>query len=134
MSILISDVGYSYLERKLILKAFDVSQTIDDKNKSRHISFLVKRNKIISCGKNDSWKSHPESSRWNHWNSAIHSELDAIVKFSGKNLNDHTMYNIRFLRNNKVALSKPCGRCQSMLDYYQIKCWFTNEKGIFECI
>lgn len=130
--IILADHNYSHLEKKLIKQAFILSRSIDDKNKSRHLSFIVMRNKIVSSGINDSYKTHTEAARWGHWHHSIHSELDAIVKFSGKNLSRHTMYNLRISRANQIVLSKPCKKCEAMLHYYGIECIYTNERGKFQ--
>jgi deoxycytidylate deaminase len=107
---------------------------------SRHISFIVKRNKILSVGLNNSSKTHPLSQKYGHRFASIHSELDAIlIARSLSDFNGSTLINIRLSslsfhkKYNRPILrsSKPCGSCMRILAAHPEikKVYFTNDDG-----
>lgn len=59
------------------------------------------------------------------------SELNAILKLKRlTNIDTRkcTLINLRYDRNDKIALAKPCSSCQSLLRYHNFKqvIWSTN--------
>ncbi len=132
--LIVNDPGYSRLERKLIDFAFAEIHRCSS-GKSRHISFLLKRSKIISWGWNEENKSHPLAQRFGYFNGAIHSELMAVVKFNkfANDISDCTLVNIRIDRHNQIRNSRPCLRCQNLLIGFNITdVVYTNGNGIFQ--
>ena len=90
------------------------------KDKPKHFSFLIKRNKIICYGWNKRFKTHPKAALFQCRFAAIHSELDVINNFGRlKDLKKCTLVNIR-LKKGQLAISKPCQRCQQMLIFFGI--------------
>lgn len=83
----------------------------------KHFTFIVAKNKIISIGWNDGWKTHPIAARYGHRYNGIHSELMAILKVrdSLDNLSQYDMINVRLKQDKSVGNSKPCVCCQKML-------------------
>jgi deoxycytidylate deaminase len=89
---------------------------------SKHVSFVMRKNKILSVGINKSMQTHPLAIKLNCRFGTIHSELSAILR--AKNLTefkDVTLVNVRLsaasitggvpiLRN-----SKPCPSCQKLI-------------------
>lgn len=120
---------------KLIKRARLIAPNIDERSKSRHISFLLKRNKIISYGWNRPWHGHPLANRYGARHSAVHSELSALIRSDLRfsEVSGLTMVNIRFLKDGTVSLSKPCAVCQNLLRAVRIEdIYFTDQDGIFQ--
>ena len=125
----------TYTLNKLINKAELILPKIDERSKSKHVSFVLQGRKIISYGYNDGWHSHPISARLNVRYAAKHSELSAIIKTRWRidKLKKLTLVNLRFRRDGSLGMSKPCEFCQTMLDSFGIKdIWYTNSSGKFE--
>jgi hypothetical protein len=103
-----------------------------------HFSFVMDgRRKIISYGVNHSFKSHPIAKRYGHRFFAVHSELDAILRFPypPKYLHQYTMVNIRLGKKGEPRLARPCKSCQQMLAAFGLRrIYYTNTNGEFECI
>jgi len=109
-------------------------------NRCRHFSFILYKNRLISTGLNVN-KTHPMNLR-NKKISRITgedysdqkqtcSELSAILKLKRlTNIDTRkcTLINLRYDRNDKIALAKPCSSCQSLLRYHNFKqvIWSTN--------
>lgn len=109
-------------------------------NRCRHFSFILYKNRLISTGLNVN-KTHPVNLR-NRKISRITgedysnqkqtcSELNAILKLKRlTNIDTRkcTLVNLRYDRNDKIALAKPCSSCQSLLRYHNFKqvIWSTH--------
>ena len=82
----------------------------------RIVAALYKRNKLISLGCNQN-KTHPMQLEFNRWDNPhkiyLHAEIDAIrkAKSLGENIEGCDIYVARILRNNSLALAKPCKGC-----------------------
>lgn len=119
---------------KLIRKARAIAPNIDERSKSRHISFLLKRNKIISYGWNQPWKSHSIAKLSGARFAAIHAELSTLIRSNLRFNEVHglTMVNVRFLKDGTIGISKPCSICQKMLNGFGITdIYYTIEGGEF---
>ena len=98
----------------------------------KHFSFLIKKNRIISIGWNNGFKTHPLANKYGHRFCSIHSELHCISSF--KNTNGLILVNVRIDSNGKLKCSKPCGPCQKMLiDFNITNIFYTTEKGFEFC-
>jgi deoxycytidylate deaminase len=112
----------------------------------RHFSFILYKNRLIATGVNNS-KTHP----FNLINRKVSrvtgedysdqkqtcSELNAILKLKRLTNIDTKkciLINIRYDRNDKIALAKPCQSCQNLLRYHEFKqiIWSTNG-GHYSC-
>jgi len=105
---------------------------------SKHVSFVLKKNKIVSFGINKSTQTHPLASKFQCRFGTIHSELSAILRAKRMTEFDNaTLVNVRLsaasirlgvpiLRN-----SKPCPSCQKLiLATPEIKnVLYTTDKG-----
>lgn len=89
---------------------------------SKHVSFVLRKNKILSFGTNKSLQTHPLAKRFNCRFGTMHSELSAILK--AKKSSDFigvTLVNIRLsattLRSGVPILrnSKPCAACMRLI-------------------
>jgi deoxycytidylate deaminase len=110
-------------------------------NRCRHFSFILYKNRLISTGMNCG-KTHPlnlinrkvskvTGEDYSEYKQTC-SELNAILKLKRlTNIDTRkcTLINIRYDRNDKVALAKPCMSCESLLKYHNFKniVWSTNE-------
>lgn len=100
-----------------------------------HFSFILDGKKILSMGHAQSFKTSPLAKKYGHRYSAIHSELHAIRRFPlpVSELRNCTMVNIRFLKNGRLAMARPCIYCQSLLADFEVgELYYTNYIGEFE--
>lgn len=111
--------------------------------RSFHVSFLLRRSKILSIGINSA-RTHPvnlKNKKFNRDGKDISSEklccseLICINKSKNQNINygKCKMINVRITRENKLGLAAPCFSCQSLINHYKIKSvFFTTDAGKFE--
>lgn len=107
------------LERLLNI-SMGLIQDID--SDSKHVSFVVRKNKILSFGVNRSMQTHPLARKFNCRFGTIHSELSAILRARKlSDFSDVTLVNIRLssasIRTGEPILrnSKPCISCQKLI-------------------
>lgn len=91
-----------------------------------HFSFIWKKKKLISFGRNfprkESAKALYFARRFGQQKIQkypfIHSEIDAISKAWGKVQlgSSHVLINTRVNRDGTLGISKPCDQCQLVLD------------------
>ena len=97
-----------------------------------HIAFLIRCGKIVHIGIN-SCKSHPETLKYDykdHQKVGIHAELAVCMKSGKENLKDYTMIVLRVDRTGKLANSKPCGGCQSVIQQFDVgEVWYSDNSG-----
>jgi hypothetical protein len=97
-----------------------------------HIAFLIKSGKITHIGTN-SVKTHPKILKFNYkklLNIGIHAELSVCMKSGKENLKNYKMVVIRIDRNNRIANSKPCSGCQSVIKQFNVgEVWYSTDTG-----
>jgi hypothetical protein len=111
----------------------------------RHFSFITHKKRIVAIGRNYP-KTHPTNllhrkvsirtgedfSNQKH----ICSEFNAISKLKRLTNIDTKkciLVNLRYDRNKKLALAKPCMSCKSLLSYFQFKSIiYSNNCGKYE--
>lgn len=109
--------------------------------KSRHFSFLIYKNKIVSIGTNNTRKTHPYNLK-NKYQSrentdisnlvGTHSELSAVIRYGWENLDNHILINTRINLLGRLANSKPCSGCQNLVSQLRIKeVFYTKDDGTF---
>jgi deoxycytidylate deaminase len=111
----------------------------------RHFSFILYKNRLIATGTNNS-KTHPMNLK-NRKVSRVTgddysdqkqtcSEFNAILKLKRLTNIDTkkcNIINIRFDRNNNIAMAKPCMSCQSLLRYFEFKnIIYTDNSGNYQ--
>lgn len=102
-------------------------------NRSKHFSFLVRKNKIISFGYNKTLKTHPLCLKFNYSSQAIHSELACLLNCSKIDKRSF-MINIRIDKDNNLLMSRPCGHCTNLLLHHDItNVVYSTEEG-FKCL
>lgn len=108
-----------------------------------HVSFLVRRNKILSIGVNKR-RTHTINLRNRKHNRAgvdisdsklQCSEWNCLKKSKIQNI-DYAkcrIFNVRITRENKIAFARPCESCVSLLEHFRVgEIFFTNDTGNFE--
>jgi len=89
------------------------------KSKFRLGAILVHRNSIVSVGMN-SYKTHPLMAARTKW-PFLHAEQNAIIRAGLDNCEGLDLYIARVLKNNTLALSKPCKVCIKLIKDVGIK-------------
>ena len=89
------------------------------KSKFRLGAILVHRNIIVSIGMN-SYKTHPLMAERTEW-PFLHAEQHAIIRAGVDNCEGLDLYIARVLKNNDLALSKPCKVCIELIKDVGIK-------------
>jgi hypothetical protein len=101
----------------------------------KHYSFIVRRNKIIAWGYNQSFKSHPTAARYGHRFASIHSELHVIKNFPYpiSELCSYDLINIRVSPcGQRTMLARPCPKCIYFLSCLEFRSIiYSNENGLF---
>lgn len=122
----------SKLEEKIIRKAFNYVDKCE--GKSRHISFIVRRNKILAVGWNRDTRTLALARRFRYWQASIHSEIACIANFphSIAELRYCEMWNVRIDRHNQIRISKPCQRCRKVINAFDLAgVYYTTDEGDF---
>ena len=104
-------------------------------SKSKHFSFILMRNKILSVGWNLGWKSSPIAKRYGHRFNSTHAELAVIKNFPypPSLMSKCKLVNIRIKANGQLSMAKPCKHCAKLLEDFNITdIWYTNWHGEFE--
>lgn len=117
---------------KLIQLAHNLIDIPDGPNK--HFSFIIRKSEILSIGWNSYSKTHPETVKWGYPWRYRHSEIHAIIKFSGRmeELKKCRLFNVRVNRLGEVGMSRPCKYCGPMLIEFGFReVLYTNSKGEF---
>lgn len=101
-----------------------------------HFSFIVLRNKILSMGWNNGFKTSPIGKKYGHRFSSIHSEVAAVQNFHYEIdlLSRCRLVNVRIMRSGQIGISKPCRRCMTYLDLFNFKeIWYSTSYGFESC-
>jgi len=120
---------------KTINRTIDIAKAMCPLNlehRCSHMAFLIRCGKIVHIGTN-SCKSHPETLKYDykdHQKVGIHAELAVCMKSSKDNLKDYKMIVLRVDRTGKLANSKPCCGCQSVIQQFDVgEVWYSDNKG-----
>ena len=92
---------------------------VGKKGKFRLGAILVYRNSIVSVGMN-SYKTHPLMAARTSW-PFLHAEQHAIIRAGLDNCEGLDLYIARVLKNNDLAISKPCDVCIKLIEDVGIK-------------
>ena len=120
---------------KTINRTIDIAKAMCPLNlehRCSHMAFLIRCGKIVHIGTN-SCKSQPETLKYDykdHQKVGIHAELAVCMKSGKENLKDYTMIVLRVDRTGKLANSKPCGGCQSVIQQFDVgEVWYSDNSG-----
>jgi deoxycytidylate deaminase len=124
------------INQKLLDKIIFLTRNIDHSSKgsSLHFTFVVYKSKIITIGKNQCRTTHPKALEYGYRFSAIHSELDAIIKCIKLeyDISKCTFINTRMGYDGQIRIAKPCDICADLLkDFGVTKVIYTNHLGNF---
>ena len=126
------------VKSRIINKAIDIAHALCPINwqnvNNSHIAFLVKKNKIIKIGWNRK-RTHPEIAKHPYHEGYVgtHAELDVILKSGLNSLHNHSMIVLRVDRKGRLANSKPCPGCLSLLNSYDInEVFYSDTEGKIE--
>jgi len=126
------------VKTRVIKKAIDIAHALCPTNwknvNNSHVAFLVKKNKIVKIGWNRK-RTHPEISKHPYHDGYVgtHAELDVILKSGLEDLNDHSMIVLRVDRKGRLANSKPCPGCLSLLKSYNVEeVFYSDTEGNIE--
>ena len=108
-----------------------------------HVTFALRKSKVLSIGVNDHTKTHTRNLRLPHIDietgkhfgarANIHSELACLLKLGMEDCSSLTFVNARIDRNGDLNMSIPCNGCRAMLSQVGFKrIYYTSKKGIFE--
>lgn len=133
----ILDQSYS-IALSLLPKAKQCRQT---KNKFFHFAFGYKKNKLLAIGQNNPEKTHTQALLLaRRFNTDLeypyfHAETDLISRLWGKHYIDNNlkMVIIRLNKHGKMRCSKPCERCEQIINGLGItKVWWSDENGFYK--
>lgn len=128
---------------KIIEISFALAGKYPHKNRCKHFSFILERNRLICVGINNP-KTHPLNLKFNYINKqklkindivGTHSELSAVIKLGNENCRGLTIVNTRINRNNQLDYSCPCSGCKDMIKKLGFKkLLYTTKQQKFEAI
>jgi hypothetical protein len=117
------------------MDALEQALLITRQCRSKHFSFLARRNRIICFGTNQKFKSHPDARRNGYRFDAIHSELACMLKARQYDLNWKKVFmiNTRIDAHGTIKIAKPCPLCEGWLSLStELKhVCYTNRNGEF---
>lgn len=120
------------MKKKVIDKAIKIAFSLcptNRENRASHVAFLIKSNVIEKIGLNKR-RTHPEIAKhpYHEGYVGIHAELDCILKIDKEDLREYKMLVLRIDRKNKIAISKPCSGCQSLIKQFNIgEVWYSDK-------
>jgi len=120
------------MKKKVIDKAIKIAFSLcptNRENRASHVAFLIKSNVIEKIGLNKR-RTHPEIAKhpYHEGHVGIHAELDCILKIDKEDLREYKMLVLRIDRKNKIAISKPCSGCQSLIKQFNIgEVWYSDK-------
>lgn len=99
-------------------------------HRATHFAFLLKGSRIAFVGWNKA-KSHPTNQKHPYGpSSAIHAELDVILRSKSDDLSQFDLLVLRIDRNMRLNQSKPCVGCQSLIEQVGVRrVWWSDETG-----
>lgn len=122
--------------KKFGRRALKLAKNRDFSHRAQHISFLVKKNKIISIGFN-SCKTHRLALDHNYKWPSTHSEIAAISRIprqTPQNAPRIALINFRISRaTGRFTAASPCPDCFKMIKSAGIgRVYFTTNSGDFD--
>ena len=111
------------MKEKFTTAAYAIAMTGNGVGTKRKLfrlgAVLVHKNIIVSVGMN-SYKTHPYMAPRTEW-PFLHAEQHAIIRAGVDNCEGLDLYVARVLKNNELALSKPCDVCAKLIKNVGIK-------------
>jgi len=113
-------------------------QNRNTNNKFFHFAFAYKKNNLLAIGQNNPNKTHTSAYRIakkfkiNERYPYLHAETDLISRLWGKYYIDSSLkiVVVRLNKNGDLRNSKPCSKCQKILNALDIKqVYWSTENG-----
>jgi hypothetical protein len=127
-------VRVSHLPRNRHYRFFEIaaiaaaSSDGTGRNHFRLGSVLVYK-KIVYSIKCNSEKTHPKLLKFTRY-PVLHAESACILARGFDNCYGMTIYTVRLLANNEIAIAKPCISCYNLMKYVGIRqCYYTSYTG-----
>lgn len=125
-------------------RLFRLVESVKD-YRGTHITFALKKRKVIAVGKNNRNKTHTTNTLLNHVDettgkhfgatTGTHSELSCLLKLKRQVCNDLVFVNIRINHHGELTMSKPCPACMDMFEQVGFKkIYYSNYEAEFETI
>lgn len=104
-------------------------QAIIAQLKDKHGAVIVKKNRVLSVGKNIP-KTHPKQKHYNNYQNKkhevmhhyMHAEFSALNQIDDKiDLSDATIYIYKIKKDGSQSLSRPCSGCMKAITERGIK-------------
>ena len=94
-------------------------------------AILVDKKAIIAANFN-SLKTNPKLCAFYEY-PHTHAEAGAILSAGLNNCRDKILYVVRIRRDNTLAMAKPCGECQKLIQHVGIKkVFYSTSNGVVE--
>ena len=101
--------------------------------RTKHFTFILRRNKVISFGWNKGFKTSVYAARLKYKYPYLHSEIDALKNFPWPNreLSKCKLVNLRIGGDKReLMISRPCEYCEPVLRYMEIgEIYYTDSAG-----
>ncbi len=112
------DLGQKQL--KFIDKAIGIAKIVNNNSCWHFGAVLTSRNRIISIGKNNPWRTHRRSNTYYH---NIHAEFDALLGVPKDRLIGSTLYIVRlgYDFRKHLMMARPCSCCEFALRQAGVK-------------
>lgn len=126
-------------DRKIFKTAYRISYDLRNvpSGKSKHFSFIFRRNNVVSVGWNTHSSTHPTAKLCGYRYDDVHSELSAVLRYSGDmdSLKRCILVNTRINRFGHLRPSKPCIKCMKWIPLLGFKeIWYTDVDNKFHLL
>jgi deoxycytidylate deaminase len=113
------------------------------KDERFHLSFAIRKGRIIKIGKNDYKKSHNRNKfgayepfkkdTVNPYIPCLHAEVNCAIRLGMDSWDGIEIVNVRLNNKGQLRISKPCFNCQKhVIDYLQPKSvFYSTDEGTF---
>jgi len=96
---------------------------------------LAKGSTVLNVGVNNMRRTHPLQQKYSKKPLGTHAEVSACCKVNREDIQGATLYICRVLKNDKIALSKPCNCCMQILNLFGIKkVYYSTNYGDFKTL
>lgn len=110
------DKHYKYFQAAYIAAISSSGAGRDD---FRH-GCVISNKKNILVAKYNIQKTHPKCLLFSKW-PWLHAESNAIISLGLDRCYSNVLYVLRIMKNDHIALSKPCKSCEKLIEFVGIK-------------
>lgn len=109
-------MSYVYRHQKLAYRI-----ALQSQSKFRLGAVLARGSAVLNVGVNNMTKTSPLARRYTTRPIGLHAEVSACTRVSPEDIIGGTIYICRVLKNNKIAMAKPCECCMHLLKLFGIR-------------